>query len=83
MLQIVDDEALLQEPPVMAYGVTRNKSMTGALRVRGISNSMASAEEVGQAVEVKYVPVESSDTVEDVYKRQRLHLRVTRLILGG
>lgn len=72
LLQIVDDEALLQEPPVMAYGVTRNKSMTGALRVRGISNSMASAEEVGQAVEVKYVPVESSDTVEDVVFEEEL-----------
>ena len=66
MLQIANDEVLLQEAPVMAYGVTRNKSMSSALRIRGVSNSMASAEESGAAVEVKYAPVESLDTVEDV-----------------
>lgn len=52
LLQIVEDKADLAT--VVGYGGTRNKSLTGGLRVRG--TTMLTSQENAAAVEVKYVP---------------------------
>lgn len=70
VLQIVDNDAALSEVTVSGYGIARNKAMTGGIRMRGTvptkSTAPGTAEEAGQAVEIKYVPVQSGEGVADV-----------------
>lgn len=48
---MVEDEALLEEATVVGYGNTRNNSVTGGLRIRGVSEPMLASRKAGKAVE--------------------------------
>ena len=48
---MVEDEALLEEATVVGYGNSRNNSVTGGLRIRGVSEPMLASRKAGKAVE--------------------------------
>lgn len=55
---------------VVGYGVTRKASVASGIRIRGTAtksiNAIESTEESGRAVELKYVPAQSSEAAADM-----------------
>ena len=63
---MVEDNALLEEATVNGYGITRNSSATGGLRIRGV------AAKASQALEASYLPanVEESAVADAVFEEE-------------
>ena len=71
LLQVAEDNVRL-ETTVVGYGSARTKSMNGGLKIRGVSNAMAKADN-DQVAEAKYVPANVAESaVSDIVFEEEL-----------